>query len=161
MSTLWLGRWVQGHFPRLLKQILAWKRSTAMGEKGHQNRSLVIRSQYDPHLPFSRLSVSKPWSKRDTSSSVPPFQEMSVPHCPTAITSCEPGSPKQRHALSPEQCEGSKRNTTHIYEIIWHLMFHHNERKNCFSLAELKHVTPGNGLVLLLSCLSEFFWQGR
>lgn len=33
MSTLWLGRWVQGRFPRLLKQILAWKRSTAMRKR--------------------------------------------------------------------------------------------------------------------------------
>lgn len=34
-------------------------------------------------------------------------------------------------------------------------MFHFNERKNCVSLTELKHVTLGNDLVLLLSCLRE------
>lgn len=71
-------------------------------------------------------------------------------------------APNKGLPLSPNQRECRKRNTTHIYEIIWHLMFHHNERKNCFSLAELKHATPGNGLVLLLSCLWEgvyFFWQ--
>lgn len=84
-----------------------------MREKGHQNWPLVIRPRYDPHLPFSGRSVSKPWSKRDTSSSIPPLREMSVPHCPTAITSCEPGSAKQRPASFswPAGVQKKKYNT--------------------------------------------------
>lgn len=66
--------------------------------KGTSKLASCHRALVWSHLPFSGWSVSKPWSKRDTSSSIPPFQEMSVPHCPTAITSCGPGSPKQRSA---------------------------------------------------------------
>lgn len=62
-------------------------------------------------------------------------------------------APNNGLPLSPNQCECRNRNTTHIYEIIWHLRFRYNERKNCFSLTEMKHVTPGNGSRLLLSCL--------
>lgn len=66
--------------------------------KGTSKLASCHRALVWSHLPFSGWSVSKLWSKRDTSSSIPPFQEMSVPHCPTAITSCGPGSPKQRSA---------------------------------------------------------------
>lgn len=108
----WVGGWVKGHFPRLLKQILAWKRSAAMREKGHQNWPLVIRPRYDPHLPFSGRSVSKPWSKRDTSPSIPPLRGMSVPHCPAAITSCEPGSCQTKACLF---LLGAEEEMQHIF----------------------------------------------
>lgn len=161
MGTLW--RWVKGHFPRLLKQILAWKGSTAMREKGHQNWPLVIRSRYDPHLPFPGRSVSRPWSKRDTSSSIPLLREMSVPHCPAAITSCEPGSSGQRRALSPDRRERRKRDATHIYKIIGRLGFRQNERKNCFRprRVETRDTRKCFGSVTLLSeRRSEVLWQG-
>lgn len=86
-----------------------------MREKGHQNWPLVIRPRYDPHLPFSGRSVSKPWSKRDTSSSIPPFQEMSVPHCPTAITSCEPGSPQTKACLFLPTSGSAEKEIQHIF----------------------------------------------
>lgn len=66
---LWVVLSARSRFSQAALADSAWKRSTAMREKGHQNWPLVIRPRYDPHLPFSERSVSKPWSKRDTSSS--------------------------------------------------------------------------------------------
>ncbi len=86
-----------------------------MREKGHQNWPLVIGPRYDPHLPFSGQSVSKPWSKRDTSSSIPPFQEMSVPRCPTATSSCGPGRPKQRPASFCRPASSAEKELQHIF----------------------------------------------
>lgn len=103
-----------------------------MREKGHQNWPLVIRLWYDPHLPFSGESISKPWSKWDMSSSNPPLQRMSAPHCPTAITSCEPGSFQTKAWLFLLTNTATEREMQHIYEIIWHLLFHY-ERENCVS----------------------------
>lgn len=163
-STVRPGRWVKDHFPRLLKQILAWKRSTAMREKGHQNWPLVIGPWYDPIClspgdPSASLDQKGirlpafPLSKRWVSLTVP-LQSLPVGQ----------EAPNKGLPLSPKQRECRKRNTTHIYKIMWHLVFHCNERKNCFSFTELKHLTPGNGLVLLLSCLREaasFSWQEK
>lgn len=86
-----------------------------MREKGHQNWPLVIALWYDPHLPFSGGSISKPWSKRDMSSSSPPLQGMSVPRCPTAITSCEPGSPQTKAWLFLLTNTATEREMQHIF----------------------------------------------
>ncbi len=105
----------------------------------------ICLSPGDPSASLDQKGIrlrAFPLSKRWVSLTVP------LQSLPVSQEAQDKGLP-----LSPDQRECRKRNTTHIYEIIWHLMFHYNERKNCFSLAELKHVTPGNGLVLLLSCL--------
>lgn len=116
-----------------------------MREKGHQNWPLVIRLWYDPHLPFSGESISKSWSKWDMSSSNPPLQRMSTPHCPTAITSCEPGSFQTKACLFMLTSTATEREMQHIYEIIWHLLFHY-ERENC--VRNMWH--QKNGLMLFL-----------
>lgn len=103
-----------------------------MREKGHQNWPLVIGPRYDPHLPFSGRSVSKPWSKRDTSSKHSPFPRDECPslsHCNHFLWARKPRT--KACLFPPDRRECRKRNTTHIYEIIWHLVFHYNERKNC------------------------------
>lgn len=71
-------------------------------------------------------------------------------------------APDKGLPLSPDRRERRKRNTTHIYEIIWHLMFRYNERKNCFSLrgVETCDTRKWFGAVTLLSeRRSVFFWQ--
>lgn len=113
------------------------------------------------------LSPGDPSASRDQKGirlrSIPPFQEMSVPHCPTAITSCEPGSPGQRPASFLPTGVSAEKEIQHIFMRLSGIscFIIMKERIVC-GLAESKHVTPGNGLVLLLSCLrgrSVFFWQ--
>lgn len=79
------------------------------------------------------------------------FPGMSVPDCPSATTSCQP-SLKQRPSLSNSfsapplslalyKPENWAWNATHIYEIIYCLVFHfHVRRRTFFILSEWKHV---------------------
>lgn len=67
-----------------------------MREKGHQNWPLVIALWYDPHLPFSRGSISKPWSKRDMSSSSPLSKGWVFPTVPLQSLPVSQEAPRQR-----------------------------------------------------------------
>lgn len=128
-----------------------------MREKGHQNWPLVIRPPYDPHLPFSGGSVSRPWSKRDTSSSIPlsPRDECpSLSHCNHFLWARKPQT--KACLFLPTSLSAEKEIQLIFMRLSGSSGSIIMKERIVSSLVELKHVTPGNGLVLLLSCLWEW-----
>lgn len=104
----------------------------------------ICLSPGDPSASLDQKGIRLPASLH------PPTPEMSVPHCPFAITSCGPGSPKQRPASFSREKE-----IQHIFMRLSVFSCFGLMKERIVSGAQLKHVTPGNGLVLLLSCLRE------
>lgn len=88
--TLWSTTGVRGHFPMLSKKVIMKETHRVERRKHIRIGPVVSKRQPDPNLPFSDWSVSELWSKRDPEThSIPSIQEMSVPRCPSATTSCQ------------------------------------------------------------------------
>lgn len=143
LSVSWFHQFctrVKGHFPMLLKNVSPNK-TTQWELKGHQNWSAVIRGLSYPYLPFSNRSISEVWSKRDTVSSSIPYSRgwvsLTVPLPPLPVSQAwnkELLSLTQfllllSRSLALYKPENWAWNATHIYEIIYCLVFHFHVRK--------------------------------
>lgn len=127
------GSWVHDCFPRLLREDLGLKEKRRNERKETSKLASCHRAPVWSPFAFLRAIRQQAVIKRGyvfERSPVPRDECPSLSRCNHFLCARKPQTKACLFLRTGVSAE--KRNTTHIYEIIWHLVFHYYERKSCF-----------------------------